>query len=137
MSIFGNLFRKRPSKMDLVRRMLKARLRADPIAALLGAGPEVVDATNDVELMGTPEATIATIVETHATMKRQGVPEAQILELIENHRSMIGSDRMPSPLTLRSYIRYRVSLEHSASAPVSDASLDSSIQETRVFFEGE
>lgn len=136
MSIFSNLFRQRPSKMDLVRRLLKARLAADPMTTLLGLSPEVVDTQPDELLLGTPEATITTIVETYVTMKQQGIDERQILELIEELRSVIGSDIIPSPLTLRSYIRYRVSLEHSNSAPVSDASLDYSIQEARVFYEG-
>ncbi len=68
-------------------------------------------------------------------MKRQGVPEEEILLLIEEHRSMIGADTVVFPLTLRSYVRYRVSFEHSAGAPVSDDSLDHSIQEALKFFE--
>jgi hypothetical protein len=135
MSLFNKLFGQRPTKIDLIRTLLKSRLRSDSMAQLAEVSPDIVDAQPDAAIIGTPEGTIATIVETYTTMRRQGVPDAQILEFIEEHRSMIGADTMPSPLTLRSYIRYRVSFEYSASAPVSDDSIDYSIQEARKFFE--
>ncbi len=135
MSIFDNLFGRRATKFDLIRKLLKARLRSDPMAQLAGVNPDEVDSQPDAVVLGTPEGTITTIVETYITMKRQGVSEDQILLLIEEHRSEIGADTVVFPLPLRDYIRYRVSLEHSGSAPVSDDSLDHSIQEALKFFE--
>ena len=135
MSTFDKLFGRRPTKFDLIRKLLKARLRSDPMAQLAGINPDAVDSQPDAVILGTPEGTITTIVETYIAMKRQGVPEEEILLRIEEHRSEIGAGTVVFPLPLRSYIRYRVSLEHSASAPVSDDSLDHSIQEALKFFE--
>ena len=135
MTIFDKLFGRRPTKFDLIRNLLKARLCSDPMAQLAGVNPNAVDSEPDTVVLVTPEGTITTIVEIYIAMKRQGVPEEQILLLIEEHRSVIGAGTVVWPLTLRSYIRYRVPLEHSPSAPVSDDSLDHSIQEALKFFE--
>lgn len=104
------------------------------MAELAGVTPELVDQQSDQDVLGTPEATIVTIVESCIQLRRLGLPESEVLARIEKHRSMIGSDIMPSPLTLRSYIRYRVSLEYAHAAPVSDASLDSSIRAAQDYF---
>lgn len=103
---------------------------------LAGVHPDIVDSQPDEIITGTPEGTITTIVETYTELSRHGIPDAQIFQAIEEHRShFFAQATMPSPLTLRSYIRYRVSFEHTESAPVSDESLDYSIQEARKFFE--
>jgi len=127
----------RPSKMQLIRKLLKARLSSDPTATLAGVTPDLVDEQSDQDVLGTPEATAVTIVESYIQMRRLGLLESQILARIENHRSMIGAGAMPSALTLRAYIRYRVSLEYANRAPVSDASLDYSIREALDHFETE
>ena len=135
MAVFDRLFSRQPSKTDLIRSLLKARLRDDPMANMAGVTPDLVDQQSDQDVLGTPEATIVTIVESYIQLSRLGFPESEILRRIEKHRSMIGSATMPSPLTLRSYIRYRVSLEYAHSAPVGDASIDHSIQKARDYFE--
>ena len=128
------VFSRQQSKTDLIRSLLKARLRDDPVAKIAGVSPETVDQQSDEDVLGAPEATIVTIVESYIQLSRLGFPEPEILRRIEKHRSMIGSDTMPSPLTLRNYIRYRVSLEYAHTAPVSDASLDSSISAALEYF---
>jgi hypothetical protein len=115
------------------------------MAQLLGVTPDAVDGMADIAVTGTPEGTIVTIVETYLGMKKQGLTDSQAFGLIEEFRTKMytliegsGSMRragiMPSAPTLRSYIRYRVSLEHSDGAPVSDESMDTSIREALVFF---
>jgi hypothetical protein len=126
---------RQPSKTDLIRSLLKARLRDDPMAKMAGVSPDTVDQQSDEDVLGAPEASIVTIVESYIQLSRLGFPEPEILRRIEKHRSMIGADTIPSPLTLRSYIRYRVSLEYAHSAPVSDASIDYSIRTAREYFE--
>src|SRR5438552_317809 len=106
------------TKMDLIRTLLKARLRADQMAQLAGVTPDLVDQQSDEDVLGTPEATIVTIVESYISLKRLGIPESDILARIEKHRSMIGAGTLPTPLTLQSYVRYRVSLEYAHTAPV-------------------
>jgi len=45
------------TKMDLIRTLLKARLRADQMAQLAGVTPDLVDQQSDEDVLGTPEAT--------------------------------------------------------------------------------
>ena len=104
------------------------------MAKMAGVTPDIVDQQSDEDVLGAPEASIVTIVESYVQLSRLGFPEPEILRRIEKHRSMIGAYTMPSPLTLRSYIRYRVSLEYAHTTPVSDASLDSSIRAARDYF---
>src|ERR1700730_5566690 len=113
------VFSRQPSKTNIIRSLLKARLRDDPMAKMAGVSPDMVDQQLDEDVLGAPEASIVTIVESYIQLSRLGFPEPEILSRIEKQRSMIGADTMPSPLTLRSYIRYRVSLEYAHSAPVS------------------
>lgn len=122
-------------EIDLIRNLLKERLRADQMAQLAGVTPDLVDQQSDEDILGTPEATIVMIVESYNSLKQLGIPEADILARIEKHRSMIGKGTLPAPLTLRSYIKYRVSLEYAHTAPVSDTSLDASLQEAVLFFQ--
>ncbi len=129
------VFSRQQSKTDLIRSLVKARLRDDPMAKIAGVSPDTVDQQSDEDVLGAPEASIVTIVESYIQLSRLGFPEPEILRRIEKHRSMIGSDAIPSPLTLRSYIRYRVSLEYAQSAPVTDASVDYSILAAREYFE--
>ena len=62
---------------------------------------------SDEDVLGTPEASIVTIVESYVQLSRLGFPEREILRRIEKHRSMIGADTMPSPLTPEAVDRYR------------------------------
>lgn len=108
-----------PTKEDLIRDLAKERLRSDLAAQAWGISADMIDSLGTMELMGIPEATIVTIVETYALSLRSGAPESAILEHIENHRSQIGSGTLPQPLNLDSYVRYRLDIEHSHGAPIS------------------
>lgn len=104
------------------------------MARRAGVTPDMVDQKSDEDVLGTPEASIVTIVESYIQLDQLGFPESESLTRIENHRSVIGADIMPTPLTLCSYIKYRVSLEYANSAPISDASLEHSIRVAREYF---
>lgn len=132
LGIFGKLFGKGMSKEELIKNLVRKRVQNDPIAKMLGE----VDELSELELLGLPEATIVTIVETYCMTKRQtNLHDEEIFEAIEAHRSMLGdSGKMPSPLTLSSYIKYRLGLEHSHGAPISNKFVDEAIEEAKKFF---
>jgi hypothetical protein len=130
--IFGKLFGKGMSKEDLIKNLVRKRIQNDPIAKMLGN----VDDLPDSVLMGLPEATIVTIVETYCVMKQQAnLPDEVILEAIEAHRSTFGdTGTIPSLPTLSSYIKYRLSLEHPHGASISNTFVDKAIDEAKKFF---
>ncbi len=115
------------SKEVLIKNLLRKRIQNDPIAKMLGN----VDDLSTVQLMSLPEATIVTIVETYYMMKRQSnSTDEGILEAVEEHRSMFGDKgTMPSPLTLSSYIKYRLNIEHSQGILINSKFVDEAIEE--------
>lgn len=129
------MFFRRRNKADLIRQLAKARVKGDSAAKLFGVTPESIDQLPLVELMGLPEATVVTIAETYSQMKSQGLPDTEILNLIEAHRSMIGSGSVPNPLTLPSYVEYRIKLEYRDVAPISERHIEQSLTEALRFFE--
>jgi hypothetical protein len=123
-----------PSKNDLVRNLAKQRVREDPLAAAMGFNETMIDSLGMMQLAGLPESGIATIVESFVALKKYGVPEPEIFARIEAHRSSIGSGQIPNPLSLESYIRYRVEIEHSHGAPISEEFLAEAIRACRQHF---
>jgi len=94
-------------KESLIRRLLWQRVSQDPAAAAHGQGPEFVDNMPTLILMGTPEATIVTCVETWAKLKQSGQSEATIASRIASFRG--GSSQGGS---VEAVIRNRVQAEH-------------------------
>ena len=114
-------------KVAFIKSLVKKRIQKDPGMSMTGN----IDALSDTMLMGLPEATIVTIVETYLQLKRQGISVTESLKAIENHRASIGdSGILPSELTLSNYIKYRVGLEHSHGAPITDEFVEAAIKET-------
>jgi len=99
------------NKNDLIRSLAKQRIRADPMAAAMGVNENTVDSLGIMQLTGLPESTIATIVETYATLKKQGTQDGEIFARIEAHRATIGAGQLPQPLTLENYVAYRIAIE--------------------------
>lgn len=119
------------NKIELIKNLAKMRVQNDPIASMLGN----IDSLSETMLMGLPEATIVTIVETYWQLRNQELSDKEILEAIENHRASFGdAGTLPSQLTLSNYIKYRVRLEHSHGAPISDNFIDEAIQEATETF---
>jgi len=121
-------------KIKLIKNLAKKRFLNDPIAQVLSV-VEYIDSLPDTQLMGLPEATIVTIVETYWQSRNQGLSDKEIFEAIENHRAIIGAGTIPSPLTLSTYIKYRVGLEHSGGAPISEIFIDEAIKEATAYYE--
>lgn len=114
------------NKIDLIRSLAKKRIRSDSFASKLVGD---INNISETMLMSLPEATIVTIVETYWQLKNQGLSVKEILESIENHRASFGdSGILPSQLTLPNYIKYRIRLEHSNGAPISDDFIDEAVQ---------
>jgi hypothetical protein len=111
-------------KLSLIRELLEQRMRRagfDQMEYRLE-----VKRLGKIQILGTPEAAVVTIVETLIKMVKQEVPAFQIIESIENHRKNLGhnasefreiiniaksEDFGPS---LFQYCRYRMSLEHNS-----------------------
>ena len=124
------------NKIELIINLAKMRFQNDPIAEVFSV-VEYIDSLPDTKLMGLPEATIVTIVETYWQLRNQGLSDKEIFEAIENHRAIIGTGTIPSPLTLSTYIKYRVGLEHSGIAPISETFIDEAIKEATAHYKGD
>lgn len=100
-------------KVALVKRLLNERMKSHWFRRLF-VNPEKVD---DFVVMGTPEGTIATIVETYMVME-SGASDAEIFAWIENFRQPKG--QMPQNIDVIRYILYRVRLEHGSGGGITD-----------------
>jgi len=120
-------------KLSLIRQLIKIRVQNDPLLKKKYEGknvPEVYDFP-EIVIMGLPEATIVTIVESYWMMKDMTTKsDKEILEAIERHRKTLfpESGPMPSLLTLSNYIKYRLNLEHSHGVPISSEFIDECIK---------
>ena len=126
---FSKLFGGGVDKNRLIRELAKLRVKSDLMALTLGFDESMVDQVSGLQLAGIPEGTIVTIVETWSQLIKKGIPEEEILIRIEEHRSSFGDYReLPSPLTLSSYIKYRLDLEHQDGTPISEDFIDHAIE---------
>lgn len=120
MGIFDKLFgkhrtteRRPPDRMKLIRAFAKKRVMQDPLAKLAGFHPSMVDELPPHVLIGLPEATLLTIVESFAILvQEEGASPQQALAAIERHRSIEISGVAHPPAMLEEYVVYRVALEH-------------------------
>ncbi|MGE0558104.1 MAG: hypothetical protein AB7E73_15700 [Burkholderiales bacterium] len=116
-------------KNELIKELIQRRVRGDPVAKSMGFTARTIDSLSDLQLAGTPEATIVTIVETWVLLRRAGARDADIFSRIEDHRSHVfPRGQMPTPLNLITYIKYRLILEHSRGAPMPEVFVDSAIE---------
>ena len=114
-------------KIAFIKSLVKKRIQNDSVMSMIGN----IDALSDTMLMGLPEATIVTIVETYFQLKKQGRSDTESLNEIESHRASFGdSGILPSELTLSNYIKYRVGLEHSHGTSITDEFVEEAIKET-------
>lgn len=109
-------------KLELIRELLEQRMREEGFDDM--DSRLKVKALGKVQLLGTPEGGIVTIVETVVKSQRQGALLGQILTSIENHRKSLGSDpqEFSEIMSLASgsqagesvgvYCYYRLNIEH-------------------------
>lgn len=135
MGFFDFLFANRKTKQELIRELVKERVRHDALFQNLGLSPEFVDGESDDVLQGTPEATVVWLVENFAALKSHGVPDEMIFQLLEDQRAVFsGSGEIPSPLDLETYTKYRIAHENVAGAPISSLSIERALREAKMFF---
>jgi len=109
-------------KLELIRELLEQRMR-DGGFDDMGSRLKVKE-LGKLQLLGTPEGAIVTIVETVVKSQRQGALLNQILTSIENHRKSLGSESQEfaeivsmasgsqAGESVGAYCYYRVNIEH-------------------------
>ncbi len=134
MSFFSNIFGPKRTKFDLIRNLIKERLREDPNAVAIGITPEMVDQQPDDVVIGTPEGTVVTIIETYHALRDSGASLAEAVIAIEQHRNQFMRGRMPIAASLSTYINYRVQLEHADGPKLPPGSVARAIIEATKFY---
>ena len=106
-SIFGGPEGK-ISKKELIRKLVKMRINR-PALFSNDVSEQDVDRMGVIMLNSLPEGTIVTIEETYIKLSQQGYSDQEIFYKLDSGRP--GSGIMPSPLTLSSFINYRLDIE--------------------------
>ena len=130
------ILKDRPLKVDkpaLIRSLVHKRISENPITKGMGWGEMFKENTNQLssmQLLAVPEGSIVTMVETYVIQKNKGMTDRDIFMMMENHRSMgYSSARLPEPLTLESFIKYRIKLEtQGLSMPIDEKFIDFAIK---------
>lgn len=97
---------------------------------------DVVDTAPDEVILGTPEGTIVSIVETFYDLHNQGAPFEEAIEFIEFHRNL----HIPSPQadlsfkSLNSYVTYRIRLEYTTGIQLHSTDIAYTINEAEKQF---
>jgi len=129
MGLFSKLLGLSGQKESLIRRLLRNRISQDPSAASYGQSPDFADKMPTLMLMGTPEATIVTCVETWAKLKQSGQVEAAIANRIASLRH--GPSHRAS---VEAVIRDRVQAEHGHSGFLPAEHVDWCIREAKITY---
>jgi len=129
MGFFSKLLGGGVDKNALIKDLVRLRVRNDPAITAVGFNEKDVDSLPRLQLLGLPEATIATIVETWSILHKRGVSDVEIFQRIEEHRCRVfPRGVMPSPLTLTNYVKYRLELEHSHGTAIQDLFVDAAVE---------
>lgn len=129
LSELGKLVGGSGDKESLIRRLLKRRIAQDPNAHALGQTPAVADDLGTQQLMGLPEATIVTCVETWAVLSREGLSQDEIARRIAQHRGT----RYPGD-GVEALIRICVDAEHGNALYLPSAHVEWCIREARTAY---
>lgn len=123
------------TKNDFIRSLVRNRVQKDPLMQGMGYDIGMVDSLDQSKIVGLPEATIAVIVETYSLLRRAGAAEHDTFERIEAFRAQHqpGTGPLPTPLTLDSYVAYRIEIEH-GHARLSKKFIASAILACREYF---
>lgn len=113
MGLFGQT---KSSALDLARMLLRRRISEDPNAKANGFTPAMADRLTEDQIAGLAEATIAHIVEAIAKFTLKHYDEELAITQVEQHRRQIGYGTLPSPLTVKSYVSYRLAVEYPGKA---------------------
>ena len=128
---------KRPELSSFIKILLLERAGAefddysrDLYQAVIG-----IRKMSELELMGTPEATAVTIVQTFDLAKRDGTDDPIILKKIEAHRGDTTSD-FDAKMSLQAYLEYRINLEHEKQGQDFSNFISTWISISREYFKG-
>lgn len=78
-------------KLGLIRRLLKERIRTDPNAKQFGQDESFADSIPDRQLLGLPEATIVTCVESWSSLRKRGLADGEVVLKIAAFRNQAGA----------------------------------------------
>lgn len=121
---FLSALKRTPLKLRFVRQLAKARLSRVPElrgAGLVESAQRGVDGLSMPALLGLPEATVFTILESWADRApRTRVDELAVLVSMENHRGQAGGDL--AQMGLFDFLVYRCDVEGVMAAPGADPS---------------
>ena len=105
---------RKPTAYDLIRNLVKARIRRSPT---IGLSPEMVDSVEDAQLLGIPEGTIVAVTKTFFELLQDGLSCEEALDKIEEHRNTF-CEGVPKDLILHNdlyaYLFYRICIENDA-----------------------
>jgi hypothetical protein len=116
-------------KFWLVRKLLDERVKESFFLRRLGK----IDSMTDFQVMGTPEGSIVTIVESYNVLCSLGAPVEQIFSALEAHRQPRG--QAPSHPDLMGYVKYRLRLEHKSGRRLTDGQITRAVTITQNFIE--
>lgn len=134
MRFFPTIFSPKKTKFDLIRELIKERFLEDPLATSMGSTLEIIDQQPNEILIGTPEGTVVTIIESYLALRDAGTPLAETILTIEQYRNKVITGEMPLSASLNTYIKYRVKLEHGDGPPISWSSIGRTMIRTMKFF---
>ena len=121
-----------PDKLEVIRDLVKGRYQDHPTDF---ASARINSMSKEV-LMKVPEATIVTVVEAYAQLKKEGFAEQDIFQKMEDQKARTADTAtLPAPLTLSNYVKYRLKLEHPHSVQFSDDFIDATIRRVSKAFE--
>jgi hypothetical protein len=113
---------------ELIRLLAKLRLRGDPEASQSGINEQLIDQLSGEKLSALPESTIVNIVETYYILKHKDMADAEIFQRIDMQRSLFAPPvSCPAGLGLRSYIDFRLKVEHAPLGRLDDAMVQMAI----------
>jgi len=121
------------NKYKIMRVLLKKRIAENRELSKLYDSGDIpkVDSMPEAVLIGLPEGIIVTIVESYWEMKAASdISDREIFIEIEQHRKSLfpESGKLPSALTLSSYVKYRMRIEHTEGVQVGDKYIDEAIK---------
>lgn len=96
----------------LARAMLMRRVSEDSVASAHGFSSSMVKELTAAQIAGSAEATIAVIVEAVANLTFKNYDENASILQVERHRKQLGQGLLPTPLSLHSYVKYRIKTEY-------------------------
>ena len=150
MGFFSKLFDREEDEFAPLKKMSVAqligylgvwRIEKYPLGKNLGISRETVVAISVPEIYALPEATIVSIVQQYDSVHKKcvitnkDVTESEILRVVEEVRCLKEPrGQLPDPLTLPSFIKYRLAMEHPDATSVADVFIEFDVAMAQGYF---